>query len=165
MSSPLPRVAAIVLTCAVLAGVIAGAPWSTAQEPEVRTAEPGPETIPAPESLDLDRLQREKSAGTVLDLFVAPAAPRAAGAEQQARAAISVPPPAPSAPPLPFRYLGRMVKGGETIVFLEHGPGVVSAAAGETVDNYRIESIAATSVAFVYLPLGVTQVLAIPGGP
>ena len=165
-----PRAAAVVVALALAAGVVTGAPWSTAPEPAVEpAARPVVSTgsaVAMAEPLDLESLQRRKKEGTVPDLFGLPAsAQRAATLDLQARAAPPVPPPAPAAPPLPFRYLGRMADGERTVVFLEHGLGVASAAAGETVDNYRIESISESAVTFVYVPLGTPQTLAVPKGP
>ena len=69
----------------------------------------------------------------------------------------------PSAPPLPFRYLGQLESRSRAIVFLVRAEDVIVAAAGETIDNvYRIEAITETAVEFMYLPLGVRQSLSVP---
>jgi hypothetical protein len=162
-----PRAAAVVVALALIASVVTGAPGRSAPQAVVErwrgsagTSASAVQTAEPPTG----QLRRRKKEGTVPDIFVVPAQ-RAAALELQARAAAPAPPPAPAAPPLPFRYLGRMVKGERTVVFLEHGPGVASGAVGETVDNYRIESISASAVTFVYLPLGVPQTLTAPSGP
>ena len=72
------------------------------------------------------------------------------------------PPEPPSAPPLPFRYLGRMVKGDQVLVYLLKNNDMFAVEAGTTLErDYRIESVSATEVAFVYLPLGAKQILSV----
>ena len=77
----------------------------------------------------------------------------------------AVVPPPPVAPPLPFTYVGRQVVDGRTDIFLAEGERLFIARAHSAIDaNYRIESIAAGSVNFIYLPLKQAQQLAI-GAP
>jgi len=120
--------------------------------------------------LDLERLKRPKKDGEtedreIQDLFADRASlpPPASVAPPPAVVAKPAPPPPPSAPPLPFKYLGRMVDGDAQLVFLERNQAALSAAAGDRLDNhYRVESIAESAVHFIYLPLGAKQVLSIP---
>jgi hypothetical protein len=73
---------------------------------------------------------------------------------------------APLPPPLPFRYLGRMVGDDRSVVFLEHGPNVYSVAVGDVLESaYSVESITETAVTFRHTALGVQQSLAIPRAP
>lgn len=70
------------------------------------------------------------------------------------------PPPKPTAPPLPFRFLGRLVEDGETRVFLAQQNQNLSARVGDVINGtYSVEAIGDTGVRFVYLPLKETQVL------
>ncbi len=115
--------------------------------------------------LDLERLKRAKKEGEIQDLFanrfwdLPPVAVAAAPVAVQK----NTPPPVPSAPPLPFKYLGRMVDGAMQVVFLERNQATLSAAAGDQLENdYQVESIAESAVHFIYLPLGTKQVLSIP---
>jgi hypothetical protein len=72
----------------------------------------------------------------------------------------SLPPPPPQAPPLPFAYLGKLVDGEQTTVFLAASDRNYVARAGDTLDGrYRVESIAEDGLALTYLPLGTKQVL------
>lgn len=73
------------------------------------------------------------------------------------------PPPPPSAPPLPFRFMGSMKESAtSTLVFLSRDDRLYSVRTGDVLDRtYRIESIEADSVTFVYLPLNETQKLSI----
>jgi hypothetical protein len=73
------------------------------------------------------------------------------------------PPPAkPTAPPLPFQYLGKLNEDGEIRVFLNHQGKHLIARTGDIInDTYRVDEIAAGRMSFVYLPLKEIQVLAI----
>lgn len=66
---------------------------------------------------------------------------------------------APQAPPLPFRYLGRLQEGGQTVVFLGQGPRTHLVREGETVAEYRAEAIGLHGMTLVYLPLNEKQPL------
>lgn len=72
------------------------------------------------------------------------------------------PPPAPVAPPLPFRYQGRMTEGNATVVFLAQGDRVLVARQGDLLNNqYRVESVSAHAVTFMFEPLKQRQTLSI----
>lgn len=78
---------------------------------------------------------------------------------------VPAPPPPPSAPPLPFVYLGKMVDGANTTVFLSSQQRNLAVKAGDTIDNiYRVEGIAGDSMTLTYLPLNAQQQLYL-GGP
>lgn len=70
------------------------------------------------------------------------------------------PPPPPMAPPLPFRYQGRMTEGSATVVFLTHGERVLVARQGDLLNNqYRVESVGPTAITFLFEPLKQRQTL------
>lgn len=70
------------------------------------------------------------------------------------------PPPKPTAPPLPFRFLGRLVEDGETRIFLAQNNQNLSARVGDVINGtYSVEAIGDNGVQFIYLPLKETQVL------
>lgn len=70
------------------------------------------------------------------------------------------PPPPPVAPPLPFRYQGRMTEGSSTVVFLTQGERVLVARQGDLLNNqYRVESIGPTAITFLFEPLKQRQTL------
>lgn len=73
------------------------------------------------------------------------------------------PPPAkPTAPPLPFQYLGKLDEDGEIRVFLNHQGRHLIARVGDVIaDTYFVEEIAGGRMTFLYQPLKETQVLAI----
>jgi hypothetical protein len=71
-------------------------------------------------------------------------------------------PPLPMAPPLPFRYQGRLVEAGGTTVFLTQGDRMLVARAGDLLGNqYRVESVSASAVTFIFEPLKQRQTLTI----
>jgi len=67
--------------------------------------------------------------------------------------------PPPTAPPLPFRYMGRMQEeDGQALVYLTQGTRAYSVSQGDTIDGtYRVESISPAHVTLVYLPLNIRQ--------
>lgn len=86
--------------------------------------------------------------------------------------AVSAPPPVPvvapskpTAPPLPLRFIGRLVKRGQPVLFLMWGERNLAMHIGDVADaTYRLESIRDTEAEFTFLPLGVKQSLTISGG-
>lgn len=95
-------------------------------------------------------------ADSVKDIFAAPVFKRPAPpppAEQIA---------APTAPPLPFTYMGRILDNGVETVFLATPQNNYMVHSGDVVNNqYRIDSIDNGQMIFTYLPLTITQTLAI----
>lgn len=66
----------------------------------------------------------------------------------------------PAAPPLPFKYLGRMDEGEASVLLLSFQGEDVMARAGDTLGGrYRVEEIAEASIRFTYLPLNEPQTL------
>ncbi len=97
---------------------------------------------------------REESAATP------PKPAPAAFARPRAQTARAI---APLVPPLPFSYLGRLIEGETTKVFIARGTDHYSAEAGLIIDDiYKVEGVSGTAVTFVFLPSGTRQVLALP---
>jgi len=72
----------------------------------------------------------------------------------------AAPPPAPVAPPLPFRFAGQYLEGAEMQVFLGKGDDVFPVKAGDTLEGqYQVESITDTEVTFVHLATGARQTI------
>jgi len=68
----------------------------------------------------------------------------------------------PEAPPLPFTYMGRVVENGNELIFLATAQHNYMAHSGDILEsNYRIDNIGNGQVVFTYLPLAITQTLAI----
>jgi hypothetical protein len=70
------------------------------------------------------------------------------------------PPPVPTAPPLPFAYLGRYEEAPTRLVILVKGERIYTVAAGDVIeDTYRIERVTPGMVELTYLPLNIKQTL------
>lgn len=178
-----PRAAAAVLALVLLASAVGGS------EVRDRSALAEPVTVPVDASkrsaaspgdrqrspaidLDLERLHRPPKEGKVNDLFLAsipvPPAPRAPVPTPAPVVAPPVSlnpplPPKPVAPALPFTYLGRLIDGDKTTVFVSRNNMPHSVSVGDSIgDIYKVDSIADGSIVFVYLPLGEKQTLSIP---
>ena len=151
MKPILKKVLALIVVASALASVVAGRerPSSApAREPAARIDT----RLPDAGDLDVARLQGRADDGAKVDAFArrdfAPSAPA------QAQAAAKR-----VAPPLPFRYLGKMLDGGKLEVFLANGNESVVAKAGERIGDYRIESVTEAAVVFTYLPMKTKQSL------
>ncbi len=73
---------------------------------------------------------------------------------------------APPAPPLPYRYIGRVVQNGKSEVLLLRGGMLHSIGEGDEIDGeYRVERISGAVIQFTYLPAGSKQQLDVSGGP
>ena len=79
------------------------------------------------------------------------------------------PPPkpvAPTAPPVPFSFVGMVEKGvGKPRAFLAKGDALLIVEAGEVLENntYRIDSLGPNQVVLTYLPLNMRQSIDIGG--
>jgi hypothetical protein len=176
-----PRTAAVIVALAFIASVVSGgeriASTPAIAEPAARAdpARAEANTQPAAanlDDLDLGQLERREKRGRVNDLFANNAPPpppaiRRAPSPPPAPAVVAAaapaePAPRPTAPALPFRYLGKLVDGANVSVFLERNQDTLSVPVGGTIaGTYRVESVSESAVVFVYLPLGERQTLAI----
>lgn len=67
---------------------------------------------------------------------------------------------APVAPPLPFRFVGRVYEDASTKLYLARGDKLYSVSKGDTLDGqYLVESVSDTSITFLYRPSGTRQVM------
>jgi hypothetical protein len=119
-----------------------------------RTATVNPDTTP----IVVARLNRDPPQALGVDAFAA----RRWTTPRSARAAAVPPPAAPVAPPLPFEYAGR-IEGREGPTFLlSRGPESFAVHAGEAIDaDYRLETVSADTLTFVYVPLNERQKLSV----
>lgn len=73
-------------------------------------------------------------------------------------------PPPPQAPPLPFRVLGRYVKDGQVVVFLQHNDQNLVVRVGDTIaEHYKVERLNGGTLTLRYTPLNQEQTLEIGG--
>jgi hypothetical protein len=86
--------------------------------------------------------------------YVAPPAP-----PKQA----TLPPPKPTAPPMPFKYMGALedtAQGGKTQVYLARGNDSFQVVVGEKfADDYQLEKIERGQIVIRYLPMAILQTL------
>ena len=120
--------------------------------------------------LDVSKLGQRKFNALAGELFVSTTwAPRQPQANLQEQAAIvaqapkaSAPPPAPTAPPLSFKYNGKAITDNETWVFLsQSGVNHITKIGGKINPEYRLDSINDDAITMTYLPLNVKQTLTI----
>ena len=160
-----PRALTVIATMTLLVSVVMGrenpdpAAPRTPDHPRTAAADPAAD-------LKLQVLGRSVNGDAIPDLF-APRNPPPVSIDDVANAAlepaVDAPPAAPSAPPLPFSYLGRYIDGEKTEIFIARGEEHYSVRKGETLDGqYKVEAISPAAVTFIYLPLGTRQKLALP---
>lgn len=106
--------------------------------------------------LELERLERRKFSAQAGDLF-------------SRQSWIPPPPPAksqaPAPPPLMFKYLGKVIEGDETQVFLALAERNYVVKVGEKIDNqYRVDEVTDHAITLTYIPLNAKQVLSIGSG-
>ena len=137
-----------VAALALAAGMVAGR--------ERPTLELIQERAPAAQAddggIDLSKLNRGEASVPQSDLF---ARRDFAPKQQQARAVAEK----PVAPPLPFRYFGRLTENGKTDVFVMRGEDLLAVAPGQTHGEYRVDAVSESSISFTYLPLKTKQTL------
>lgn len=73
------------------------------------------------------------------------------------KVAAAAPPPAARAPPLPFKYLGKLMEGGVVVAFLSQGNFTHLLRKGDVLGDYRVEDITPAGMTFTYLRLNEQQ--------
>lgn len=77
---------------------------------------------------------------------------------------VAMPPPVPTAPPLPFIYLGKMTDGMIVTIFVSQNGRNLALKGGEIIDGlYEVKSIDPQRVVFEYIPLKLEQILLVWG--
>lgn len=66
---------------------------------------------------------------------------------------------APRVPPLPFRYLGQLFDGRQSVLFVGQGPRSHLLREGDVLERYRLVRIGAQEATFVHLPSNQRQLL------
>jgi len=76
------------------------------------------------------------------------------------------PPPKPTAPPLPYQFMGTFSSAGEApTVFLTHGDVVFSVHVGDTLENtYSVDKLEGGQLYLTYKPLNIQQQLSVSAG-
>jgi hypothetical protein len=132
-----------------------------AKKPEAGIAQSdgGPaRAAPAQSAENLQLPDRQGLARARGELFGAPPPPPAP--KRAAPAPVVEAPPV--APPVPYRFAGRVLRGSAEEVLVSKGEIVFPIRAGDTLDGtYRVESITAERIELVYLPLGSRDRIAV----
>ncbi|MGF6109137.1 hypothetical protein [Pseudomonas frederiksbergensis] len=68
----------------------------------------------------------------------------------------------PSAPPMPFQFVGKLHDRSDLQVFLQSGEKIYVVRKGDVIDDtWRIEGISEVELSLVYLPLHLAQTLSV----
>jgi hypothetical protein len=79
---------------------------------------------------------------------------------------VALPPPAPIAPALPFKLLGRKLEQGGWEIYLSQGDRIYVLHQDDMIDDvYKVLSIHPPLMTFLYLPLNEQQTLQIGADP
>ena len=154
MKPVLRRIFGAVAVVGALASVVAGRERPTL---ELAPRKPVDVRSAAIEGLDLDALAARGEERSAQEKKVDPFAPRSFS--QPAAPQPAGKPAKPVAPPLPFRYLGKMIEDGKLAVFLARGDESLSVHAGQKIGEYRVDRVTDSEVVFTYLPLKTKQSL------
>jgi hypothetical protein len=112
--------------------------------------------------LELAKLRRDAKPGVTGDVFASKSwyvpPPQPAPVQR----VVPMQPPPPSAPALPFTYLGRYEDQAKPAIFLVRGNRLLVVHAGDVIEGtYRVDGIAGTTLAMTYLPLNIRQTIEI----
>lgn len=132
------------------------------REPSVLLSQkeiPGSPTLPlepVPASAAPDPTRPEQGRDKV-DLF----APRTWEPPPPPIASTPAPPPPPQAPPLPFKFFGRVVDADRPASFvLARGNEIITVRVGDRIEPaYLVEKFDGTLLHLVYLPLNIHQTI------
>ena len=150
-----------------LAAAAAGGVWFFADQPAPPASNPQPAAAARgnePRSSDgtLVLPSRDGLSGQRGELFGSNAPPVRAAPKHKAPIEAAAPPPAPVAPPMPYRVAGQVVHDGPPRVVLARDDRVFFVREGDMLEGgYRVESIKSDAVTLVYLPLDERQTLAV----
>ena len=121
---------------------------------------------PVPKEQPVERVHLEKlrvrSAAQRADDAFAPRSWRKPAPKAPAAANVVVIAPPPSAPPLPFIYIGKLLSEDLRAVFLAQGERNLIVHEGDVIDAiYRVDKLSDAGLTFVHLPTGIQQTLPI----
>jgi len=73
---------------------------------------------------------------------------------------------APTAPALPFQFIGRIGDRDDLQIFLQSGEKLYVVRQGDVIeDTYRLDRVSANELDLVYLPLHQSQTLSVGSAP
>ena len=160
----------LLLLAIVLAGALAAAAWVDGRDTEVA----GPVVRERHAADDRPAARETRSAKAVRELNLASLDARGLddmkvdlfAAKSWYVAPPPPPPPKPTAPPVPFVFIGRLIEGDRPAVFVTAGDRNQVLRAGDVVDGaWRVDAIEPTRMKLTYLPLNENQYLALGAAP
>jgi hypothetical protein len=78
---------------------------------------------------------------------------------------VAAPAPPPTAPPLPFTYIGKRLEDGVWHVYVSRGDQTLIVREQQTIDGtYRIDAVKPPQMTLTYLPMDERQTLSIGAG-
>jgi hypothetical protein len=80
---------------------------------------------------------------------------------------VNTPPPAPTAPPMPFGVMGSYARPGDAkVYFLTRGDRVFDVRVGDTIDGtYTVDAETRGLLVMTYMPLNIQQSIALEDSP
>jgi hypothetical protein len=109
------------------------------------------------ERVHLEKLRAHPSTDRTDDAF-APRSWRKAAPKLAAAANAVIVAPPPSAPPLPFVYMGKLLSEDARAIFLTQGERNLIVHEGDVIDAiYRVDKLSDAGLTFVHLPTGIQQ--------
>ena len=119
---------------------------------------------PASTRVRTANISRAEALFAIHSWYVAPPPPPPAPAPALAAA---LTPPVPTAPPLPFQYIGSFKAEGEAqVFFLTNGDRVYDAKIGDILDNtYSVDGFNGSQLLLTYKPIKIQQQLSAGGLP
>lgn len=144
------RIGITVGAVVLVVGVVAGRERPAIDLIQERTTQ----VVRVDDGIDLEKLRRSEAAMPQNDPF----AQKDFNPEKRAPVANAAP-AKPTAPPLPFKYFGRLTEKGKTEVYVMRGDELLAVAAGQSIGEYRVDKVSEGSIAFTYLPLKTQQTL------
>jgi len=151
-------------------GIAAALAWAPeffqAEEPDALsgTLATTPAAVAKPRVAAAGKATPIRDLSPVADLFSSrswkPAATLATVTEQPL--SVTSPVQAPTAPEVPFQFVGRLHDSRDLQVFLQEGEKLYVVRKGDVIDeNWRVEGISDVELSFVYLPLHVSRTLSV----
>src|SRR5438309_3209147 len=153
-----PRIAVLIALLAAAAGWVAidlrgpAAPTSAKAPASGASQGPGDSVAPASQAT-----QPGIPARSVLGRIAADPFSAQSWLPRRKPAVVSAPPD-PVTPPLPYRFAGQFHRESGIEVYVARGEEIYPVKAGDTLDGqYKVDSVSATEVSFIYLPSGARQ--------
>lgn len=113
------------------------------------------------EYLDVDKLGQRKFSARAGELFNSKSWVISRPRNNRKQQAVQRSAP-PTAPPLQFKYLGKVIDGNQTKIILSQSGKNIVVKLGERIDDeYRFDAIDNEAITLTYLPLNVEQTLII----